>query len=453
MARGNQDLFVKKNSKLESFLKRTITEESYERIRAYESCIVVDEKDKKSFKFVILGDDCLFLTENPPKSIQEAVQLKDVISVELVKDYPEFLSGIERENTQHLAIKYLASDHTKRKLFRRSRKSSQGGLSLDQSIDRSNLSTPVSLVSSEQTDILFNQLKRELLNPRNNIDDNYRLLNEVKVASEKNFVIKKLFWRNSDLFLFLVQTLQKYLPKSAVNINSIDGRRQRVDEFEIVILMAEILSGMFRETEIIPDRLLTLKAERGKSVLDMLMTLTCLPEIPDRSSKSSNIKPSDQEFVDLLDEYTRVSVTAVFELFLMARQASWAYTEDNFFNIGWMVRILEDYRTTERFVERVIKQVLHVIGPSQYEMLSPEESICLYQHLTVLLTFLEYSPRVTAFIYNTYREEFKYYIRHQQIAKKLPANFPITQMTLNVADSVINKVRNAGNIPKNSPRL
>ncbi|KAK6177718.1 hypothetical protein SNE40_015764 [Patella caerulea] len=758
MARGNQDLLVKKNSKLESFLKRAITEEKYERIRAYESCIVVSEKDNKSFKFVILGDDSIFLAENPPKAIQEAVHLKDVISVELVNDYPEFLSGSERENTQHLAITHLTSE-ARRRSFRRSKKSQRNGSLTELNIDRSEVSTPVSCTSSldgsedygyvtnsstsrpnsrnsvsssrdtrnghtkkkkkpmslndslehdsilqslkeeiedqveeieedrlstiqtgsrtlnnidrdsvctsqtsvrqlppnprkgafetseppakngslekeddeiqtgccfvklwkkfrknrinpgvktensyrpksnlsksesvneirkppdisierqatliqpsspapsfhllqhgirrssdvstgrgsrlstpgerhrstsglasefggsitglhllsadaitdkrktvlhiyllnltspilmlvrsawsnylirstlqietindihqksavirasqnlrEKTDLLFHQLKRELLNPKNNIDDNYRLMNELKVATEKNFILKKLFWRNSDMFLFLVRNLQKYLPKSAVNLDSIDGRRERVDEFEIVILMAEILSLMFRESEIIPDRIQTLKAERGKAVLDMLMTLTCLPEIPNKSSKLSKIKPTDEEFTKLLDEYTQVSVTAVFELFLMARQASWGYTEDNFFNISWMVRILEDYRTTEKFVDRVIRQVLDVMGPSQYDTLSPEESICLYQHFTVLLTFLEYSPRVTAFIYNSYIEEFKYYIHHKNVAKKLPSSFPITQMTLNIADAVINKVRNAGNTLNKTPR-
>lgn len=80
---SNGEIF-KKNGKFESFLKRTITEEAFERVRAYESCIVVSEKENKSFKFVVLSDERIYLTENPPKTLQEVVHLKDVTSVELV---------------------------------------------------------------------------------------------------------------------------------------------------------------------------------------------------------------------------------------------------------------------------------------------------------------------------------------------------------------------------------
>ena len=80
---GNGELF-QKNSKFESFLKRTISDEAFERVRAYESCIVISEKENKSFKFVVLTDEKIYLTENPPKTLQEVVLLKDVTSVELV---------------------------------------------------------------------------------------------------------------------------------------------------------------------------------------------------------------------------------------------------------------------------------------------------------------------------------------------------------------------------------
>ena len=74
----------KKNSKLETFLFHTLPDQKYERIRGYESCIVVSEKENKAFKYVVLGDEWIYLTENPPKSIQEAVCLGEVISVDLV---------------------------------------------------------------------------------------------------------------------------------------------------------------------------------------------------------------------------------------------------------------------------------------------------------------------------------------------------------------------------------
>lgn len=83
MARRNQDI-VKKNSKLESFLQRSLTGETFDRIRGYESCICVSEKENKAFKYVVLSDEWIYLTENPPKTIRGVVHLRDVVNVELV---------------------------------------------------------------------------------------------------------------------------------------------------------------------------------------------------------------------------------------------------------------------------------------------------------------------------------------------------------------------------------
>lgn len=85
MARSSSDSSFKKNNKLESFLKRTLAEDVFERVRTYETCIIVSEKEKKAFKYVVLDDEWIYLTENPPKNIQKAVHLGDVVSVRLVR--------------------------------------------------------------------------------------------------------------------------------------------------------------------------------------------------------------------------------------------------------------------------------------------------------------------------------------------------------------------------------
>lgn len=87
MARGNADVLFKKNSKLESFLKRTLPEEAFERVRGYEACIIVTEKENKGFKYCVLDDEYIYQAENPPKSredLQVMVPLKEIISVDLV---------------------------------------------------------------------------------------------------------------------------------------------------------------------------------------------------------------------------------------------------------------------------------------------------------------------------------------------------------------------------------
>ena len=84
MARNGADVLSKKNSKLQAFLKRNLDADTFERVRASDSCIVCSEKEDKAFKFVVLSDEWVYLTENPPKRIYETVHLADVVSVELV---------------------------------------------------------------------------------------------------------------------------------------------------------------------------------------------------------------------------------------------------------------------------------------------------------------------------------------------------------------------------------
>ncbi|OWF37764.1 uncharacterized protein C12orf56-like isoform X2 [Mizuhopecten yessoensis] len=854
MARSGSESLFKKNTKLESYLKRNLSDEAFERVRAYESCIVVSEKENKAFKYVILGDESIYLTENPPKNLQESVYLKDIVAVELVNDFPEFLSGEERENTQHLSVTFWTTESVKRRSFKKGRKSPRLGSVSDLHGDRSNASTPLGYMSQESTnwsddygyatqslsslqvsrpdsrgsigsngkptsikkkknrlvlgdssdetllkslkeemeedgledieendglsnsfssslqrtssnkkrelpdpansksaftnkdsdqssqkgvsgetislsgsvrsnrplppmvpktaafetlasppsqtivsnssvekstinvgvdhsddtrvigtveaddetptcccsklfcfkngknqifpfcskkdatledsvknanmldskessypekiplpditldsssheisalgskgqrgsvpslheatrsrrssitsnlrppsrsgtpaleseptftrsvrifhrdsaflgnlanasysdlggsvnglsavgveipekrktilniyllnlhspmlmlirsawsnylirltmmldpeyekvfkssvvrgshnqrekmEMLFSQLKRELLNQENTMEDTFNLLNELRVATERNFALKKMFWKNADMFLFLVRQLQRYLPKSPINIHTDHGKLQRVDEFELVILLTEMLSLMFRESEIIPARIQTLRAERGKYVLDLLMVLTCSPEIPNKFSVPTRSTMSvggsfkggdgmsmdvDAEIEKQLVQFTKTGLAAVYELFLMAKQANWGYSEGNFFNIGWMVKVLEEIRTTEKFVDRVIQQMLKLLGPGRREVLNPVEGVLLYTQFSVIQTFLQYSPRLAAFIRSNYMEEFKYFVQIPAVSKKLPGAYPISVIIMPLIEAVMSKV-------------
>ncbi|XP_067907279.1 uncharacterized protein C12orf56 homolog [Heterodontus francisci] len=116
MARSDLDTFpTKRHDKLDFFLKRHLEESVFNKIRMYEACIVVSErKNKKAFEYVVLTDECIYLTQNPPKTIHEAVHLKDVVAIELVDDYPDFLSGQDRESAQHIRIVYITWTEKKR---------------------------------------------------------------------------------------------------------------------------------------------------------------------------------------------------------------------------------------------------------------------------------------------------------------------------------------------------
>ena len=102
MARNGDDLTsCKRDAKLENFLKQKLSEKVYERIRAYEACIAQSRKVKRNFKFVVLSDERIYITDNPPKVIreEESVHLADVTSIQLVSCSAAF--GVVYHHTQN----------------------------------------------------------------------------------------------------------------------------------------------------------------------------------------------------------------------------------------------------------------------------------------------------------------------------------------------------------------
>lgn len=729
MARNASEFTTKRNSKLESFLKINLTENTYERIIAYEPCIVDHRKEKKAFKYVILSDERIFLTENPPKTIREedGVRLGEVTSVELVNEYPEFLNGEERDNCQHVYIKYHArhSGKPRRKgkgdkhgsvtedgsssgdssplpeliltepngstldpSHQATRSNSMQSLKLNRSLDESDLtvlrsmslsfdsdsdsedrlswsmpsgdlenmsvhsleslslgsgemlagekgkgkitgvetcrplpnrpsinqgqrqrsidkpesfssqialslvnreanrppsrasstksqlrnlpspesvdtdkakSKPFQFPSSEreltkkeghpqlplsrhksldlddpnknkydnkenrsvenlraelvgkneeelhlyiislsspmlmhlrtawnnyiirstlltdpeiaerhkpgtgtskgpsriQLERKFSQMKQEILNSGDSMENLFSLMQELMTGAEKYFVLKKLFWKQPDLFVFILQQLQRYLPKSTTNVHTEKGKQHRADELELAILLIETLGLMFHETEILQGRLGILKANSGKAALDLLVILTCLPEIPQRwrppRTKAHSLlletdtdsweTYADAEVAKLVQELTNASTVVLFELILIAHQSNWGNDEGKFLNICWLVRVLETMQTTMLdFVTRVLAQAMKLLMPSRHETLTANDAVLLFQLFFVLQTLLEYSPQVSAYVRNNYNEEFRYYVQSPHIVKKLPRQYPITTQTLRLIDEVLSHV-------------
>ncbi|WAR25201.1 CL056-like protein [Mya arenaria] len=274
-------------------------------------------------------------------------------------------------------------------------------------------------------EMLFQELKRDLLKPDNDIEDLFYLLNELKLATEKNFVLKRFFWKNADLFHFFVKKLQSFLQRSADKA----GQLRRTNEFELITLLVDILCMMFHESEIIQERTQALKAERGKYVLALLMVLTCNPEIPEK-------RPGEKT---IIDNFTRTSLGTVFELFLMAKQANWSHLEGNFYNISWMISTLEELRDTEKFIARVVDMMLSMISKSSGDRLSPADAVLLYQMFFVLNNFLQYSRRIKTFISTTYAEEFKYFVKVPLVMRKLPQTYPVYQLLQTQVDDAYRK--------------
>ncbi len=85
MARtGSGALLSRRNIKLDSFLKRNTERTVYERIRAYEPCVVISETVNKVYMHVVLSDERVYLTEYPPRTLTTAFSFRRVRDIELV---------------------------------------------------------------------------------------------------------------------------------------------------------------------------------------------------------------------------------------------------------------------------------------------------------------------------------------------------------------------------------
>ncbi|XP_073336520.1 uncharacterized protein C12orf56 homolog [Pagrus major] len=108
MARtGSGSLLSRRNIKLDSFLKRNTERAVYERIRAYEPCVVVSHTVNKVYMHVVLTDERVYLAEYPPRTLTEAFSFRRVRDIQLVNDLPDFLRGKDRELCQHIRITYV----------------------------------------------------------------------------------------------------------------------------------------------------------------------------------------------------------------------------------------------------------------------------------------------------------------------------------------------------------
>ena len=74
------------DGRLDSFLRRNLTLESYERVVSTEPCVVVTPEGKRAPRHVVLGHGLLYFTEMPPKTLTKALRLEDVLTVKAVSE-------------------------------------------------------------------------------------------------------------------------------------------------------------------------------------------------------------------------------------------------------------------------------------------------------------------------------------------------------------------------------
>ncbi|XP_051701603.1 uncharacterized protein C12orf56 homolog isoform X3 [Oryctolagus cuniculus] len=443
------------NSRLDAFLRRRLAPEVYDAIRAYEPCVVVSDSENHTFKYVVLSDRLIYLTENPPKSIRRAVALRDVVAIELIDDYPEFLNSPDREVNQHIRIiysstvkkecekskglgKFLFPFHHANANNKKVKEENNGPVFWKSKEPRS---PNESSLRSEEKIKHFSQLKSELFLKDNTLSKILCLIMELKAAARKNFILKKLFWKTSDLFYFLVNKLHEYLPESR-DKNARQNKSQRADELVVCIEILQTLGLMFRETETESSRLNTLAAKKG-TLSNLLEILISKPQIP-KSCPVFDIQladatlvemPFDAELQKLILEYTDTATALLYEILLVFQQGNLGLGSTKF-AISWMMSFLQNCPPIVTFVASIVKQVVKGLSAS-LQLLSPCQAVLLYQQFYILKSCLQYSKTLAEYIRNDYREEFRYFIHMPALKKRLPLCYPITQPTTQLFHEVL----------------
>ncbi|KAM4838747.1 uncharacterized protein C12orf56 homolog isoform 2-T2 [Urocitellus parryii] len=459
-SRAQSGFPARTNSRLDAFLRRHLAPKVYDAIRAYEPCIVVSDSERHTLKYVVLSDRLIYLTENPPKSIRRVVALRDVVAIDLVDDYPEFLSSPDREINQHIRIIYsstvLKKECEKSKGVRKfiipfhhanannkKVKEEKNGLIFWRSKKCRSLNE--SSLRSEEKIKHFSQLKSELFLKDNTLRKILCIITELKVAAQKNFILKRLFWKTSDLFYFLVNKLHEYLPESK-DKNALQNKSQRVDELVTCIEIIQTLGLMFRETEIESSRLNTLAAKKG-TLFNLLKILISKPQIPKSCpvfdvqlmADSTLAEMSfDAKLQNLILEYTDTATALLYEILLVFQQGNLGLGSTKF-AISWMMSFLQSCPSIVTFVASIVKQVVKGLSAS-LQLLSPFQAVLLYQQFYILKSCLQYSKTLAEYIRNDYSEEFRYFIHMPALEKKLPLCYPITQPTTQLFHEILKLV-------------
>jgi hypothetical protein len=125
MSKVRPQTLTRINTRLEKFLAQQL---GFENVDFYEqeACIEDNKQNlflkKFAYKILIVCNDRVYLTDNPPKKLDNFISFDDIHEIGTVDDIPKFLSGAELENSFHVTIKYNENAKRKKDLLELKRK-------------------------------------------------------------------------------------------------------------------------------------------------------------------------------------------------------------------------------------------------------------------------------------------------------------------------------------------
>ncbi|KAM4711531.1 uncharacterized protein C12orf56 homolog isoform 2-T2 [Anableps anableps] len=283
-------------------------------------------------------------------------------------------------------------------------------------------------ISAERTAHLFSQLSSELLQDGLGVENLYLLLQELRTAAHRSVTLRRLFWRSSEVFLFLVQTLEECLHGCRRL-----GGGSAADQLLLSSLIVQTLAVMFRETEVEAARSSLLLAKRGALISRLLLAVLCDPD----GAKHSRGSVPDSELQALLSEYLDAACSLLFELLLLGYESSRCFHGNSFVSVSWMLKVLQPHPHLLPFIRHQAQQLLQVLSDQNRSILSPGQAVLLFQRCRLLLACLQYSNQLGQHLQSHFREEFRYAVTPSSAEEKLQPHYPICRPTVRLVQCIV----------------
>ncbi|EDV29730.1 uncharacterized protein TRIADDRAFT_52430 [Trichoplax adhaerens] len=239
-----------KNHRVDAFLKRNLPPNEYETLRSFEPCVIVSDREKHVFRYIVLSNDNLYLTENPPRNVQLLTKLGDIFSMEMIYDLPSFLSGEDREKCQHIRIQYFIDDgmlysQTLSNLpMKLSKGMNQANTRMSNSMPNSTINEP-SLSDGNESRNKFggstNQLSHSLLEqrklperPKLQSRDDYAIKSSTATACVPRSTVRKKTVQNKNLAPNFTDAEEKISTNDLQNFYNLIDRNQTVVDIYIL---------------------------------------------------------------------------------------------------------------------------------------------------------------------------------------------------------------------------
>uniref|UniRef100_A0A1X7VB24 Uncharacterized protein n=1 Tax=Amphimedon queenslandica TaxID=400682 RepID=A0A1X7VB24_AMPQE len=287
------------DGKLDALLRRELSQSEYERLVATEVCISVPRgSGKRTHGHVIIGPSHLYFAPIPVKKIRLLLALSDILSVAVIDDQPDFLSGKEQECTVHLSIEYKQNDQTtptsspnkknllttspthSLKLTRPPAVSHDGeGQKKPEWLDLFLLQSETLFVSylnfhledfqlgkrqyntlildKEGATQRYHSLKSDLYSAQT-IQESAKLYLELSSALGLYFQLKLLYWQdNGELLLESLKDMKKW------------NESPLADVLEYKVIITEVILKVFQDTLVSKPKLSLLKRNNGQTLCEL----------------------------------------------------------------------------------------------------------------------------------------------------------------------------------------